>query len=113
MPLTLEQLNAASAQDALQLLDGLYEHSPWIAKTALAQRPFASVPQLKCVLAQVVSSAPRDGEHTGSFPGRALRGRGARPAARPGPTARGTRRNRSRSPNGAGHRGRRPWSRRR
>ncbi len=27
MPLTLEQLNAASPAEALSLLDGLYEHS--------------------------------------------------------------------------------------
>ena len=40
MPLTLEQLNTASAADALQLLDGLYEHSPWIAEQALAQISF-------------------------------------------------------------------------
>jgi beta-ureidopropionase / N-carbamoyl-L-amino-acid hydrolase len=62
MPLTLEQLNAAPAHEALQLLDGLYEHSPWIAQAALAQRPFASVPQLKFVLTQVVSSAPREAQ---------------------------------------------------
>ena len=37
MPLTLEQLNAASPAEALSLLDGLYEHSPWIAEEALAQ----------------------------------------------------------------------------
>ncbi len=32
MPLTLEQLNSASREDAAQMLDGLYEHSPWIAE---------------------------------------------------------------------------------
>ncbi len=60
MPLTLEQLNAASEKEALQMLDGLYEHSPWIAKAALAQRPFVSLPRLKTVLAQVVSAASRE-----------------------------------------------------
>ena len=62
MPLTLEQLNTAHTDEALKLLDGLYEHSPWVVKTALAQRPFASVPQLKFVLAQVVSNAPREAQ---------------------------------------------------
>ncbi|MCM2295326.1 2-oxo-4-hydroxy-4-carboxy-5-ureidoimidazoline decarboxylase [Rhodoferax sp.] len=57
MPLTLAQLNAASAEEALQLLDGVYEHSPWIAQAALAQRPFASLPQLKFILTQAVSVA--------------------------------------------------------
>ncbi|HSO46265.1 MAG TPA: 2-oxo-4-hydroxy-4-carboxy-5-ureidoimidazoline decarboxylase [Rhodoferax sp.] len=59
MPLTLEQLNSATADIALQWLDGLYEHSPWIAEAALAQRPFVSLPQLKFNLTQVVSNAPR------------------------------------------------------
>jgi N-carbamoyl-L-amino-acid hydrolase len=62
MPLTLDQLNSAPEDAALQLLDGLYEHSPWIARAALAQRPFVSLPQLKCVLAQVVGSAPREAQ---------------------------------------------------
>lgn len=62
MALTLEQLNAASANDALRLIDGLYEHSPWIAQAALAQRPFATTHQLKFVLSQVVSGASRDAQ---------------------------------------------------
>ncbi len=57
MPLTLEQLNAASPAEALALLDGLYEHSPWIAEQALAQRPFRSLAHLKHALAQVVRTA--------------------------------------------------------
>ncbi|MEY4663059.1 MAG: hypothetical protein RLZZ239_1532, partial [Pseudomonadota bacterium] len=28
MPLTLEQLNSASREEAAHMLDGLYEHSP-------------------------------------------------------------------------------------
>jgi len=46
-PLTLDQLNAAPAAQALAWLDGLYEHSPWIAQRALAKRPFVSLAQLK------------------------------------------------------------------
>ncbi|MFN3437715.1 MAG: 2-oxo-4-hydroxy-4-carboxy-5-ureidoimidazoline decarboxylase [Acidovorax sp.] len=60
MSLTLEQLNTAGAADALQLLDGLYEHSPWIAEQALAQRPFRSLAHLKHALAQVVRTAELD-----------------------------------------------------
>jgi N-carbamoyl-L-amino-acid hydrolase len=60
MPLTLEQLNAASSADALTLLDGLYEHSPWIAQAALAQRPFASLAELKYAMAQVLQKADRE-----------------------------------------------------
>ena len=56
-PLTLPQLNTTNAEEALHLLDGLYEHSPWIAQAALQQRPFTSLAQLKHALAEVVSQA--------------------------------------------------------
>ena len=60
MPHTLEQLNAASKEAAAAMLDGLYEHSPWIADQALNQRPFRSLAQLKYVLAQVLDAAGRE-----------------------------------------------------
>ena len=47
MSLTLEQLNAATLTEAAQMLAGIYEHSPWIAEAALAQRPFRSLAHLK------------------------------------------------------------------
>ncbi|HWI83237.1 2-oxo-4-hydroxy-4-carboxy-5-ureidoimidazoline decarboxylase [Ramlibacter sp.] len=62
MPLTLEQLNAAGGAQAAQLLDGLYEHSPWVAEAALAHRPFRSLPHLKCVMAHIVDEAGRDAQ---------------------------------------------------
>ncbi len=57
-PLTLEQLNAVPLEQAVAWLDGLYEHSPWIVREALAQRPFASLAALKHACAQVVAQAP-------------------------------------------------------
>ena len=57
MSLTLQQLNAADAAQATALLDGLYEHSPWIAAAALAERPFRSLAHLKHAMAQVLASA--------------------------------------------------------
>lgn len=60
--LTLDQLNAASLEDACALLDGLYEHSPWIARAALQQRPFASLAQLKHAMTQVVSAGGKDAQ---------------------------------------------------
>ena len=62
MPLTLEQLNAASPAEALALLDGLYEHSPWIAEQALAQRPFRSMAHLQHAMAQVVRTADTEAQ---------------------------------------------------
>ncbi|KAF1023837.1 MAG: N-carbamoyl-L-amino acid hydrolase [Paracidovorax wautersii] len=55
--LTLQQLNSAPHELAARLLDGLYEHSPWIAEAALAARPFRSAAQLQHALAQVVDRA--------------------------------------------------------
>ena len=57
MPLTLEQLNTASASEAAQWLDGLYEHSPWIARAALAQRPFRSLAHLQHLMTVIVGEA--------------------------------------------------------
>ncbi|HWP11535.1 MAG TPA: 2-oxo-4-hydroxy-4-carboxy-5-ureidoimidazoline decarboxylase, partial [Ramlibacter sp.] len=57
MKLTLERLNAAPVQEAARMLDGLYEHSPWIGQAALAQRPFRSLAHLKHVMARIVADA--------------------------------------------------------
>jgi beta-ureidopropionase / N-carbamoyl-L-amino-acid hydrolase len=60
MPLAIEQVNAAPADEAARLLDGLYEHSPWIAQQALAQRPFRSLSHLKQAMADIVRNAGPD-----------------------------------------------------
>jgi N-carbamoyl-L-amino-acid hydrolase len=62
MALTLEQLNRASAEQAALMLDGLYEHSPWIAERALAQRPFKSLAQLKYAMCDVLAQAGRQAQ---------------------------------------------------
>ena len=54
MALTLEQLNRAPLPEATQMLDGLYEHTPWIAEQALAQRPFTSLAHLKHAMVRVL-----------------------------------------------------------
>lgn len=60
--LTLDALNQAPAAEALAMLDGLYEHSPWIAEQALASRPFASVEQLRQCMVDVLAQAPEDAQ---------------------------------------------------
>jgi N-carbamoyl-L-amino-acid hydrolase len=62
--LTLEQLNAAPHDAACAMLDGLYEHSPWIARQALASRPFRSLAQLKHQMVQVLRAAGREAQLT-------------------------------------------------
>jgi len=56
----LDDLNNASAADFVALLDGTYEHSPWIAERAAASRPFTSLAALKVALARVVREASVD-----------------------------------------------------
>ncbi|QXL85645.1 2-oxo-4-hydroxy-4-carboxy-5-ureidoimidazoline decarboxylase [Comamonas sp. NLF-1-9] len=57
MPLTLDEINTAPLADAPRLLDGIYEHSPWVAEEAMTQRPFATLAQLKWALVQAVQEA--------------------------------------------------------
>ena len=57
MPLTLDQLNTAPADEAARMLAGLHEHSPWIAEQALARRPFRSLAHLKHCMVQVLADA--------------------------------------------------------
>ena len=56
---TLAELNAADATHFVDLLEGTYEHSPWIAEQAWAQRPFHSLAHLKLALVQAVREAGR------------------------------------------------------
>ncbi|MCL4698256.1 MAG: 2-oxo-4-hydroxy-4-carboxy-5-ureidoimidazoline decarboxylase [Burkholderiaceae bacterium] len=58
--LTLHQLNAAGQAEFTALLDGVYEHSPWIAEAAWTQRPFASLAALEWALVQALAAAGRD-----------------------------------------------------
>ncbi|MFT3780313.1 MAG: 2-oxo-4-hydroxy-4-carboxy-5-ureidoimidazoline decarboxylase [Ottowia sp.] len=62
MAYTLAQLNAATPEQALAMLDGLYEHTPWIAAEALKQRPFKSLAQLKHAMAEVLARADADAQ---------------------------------------------------
>ena len=58
--LTLDALNQAPPQAFVEMLQGIYEHSPWIAQRAATARPFASLEALKGALCQVVRDASRD-----------------------------------------------------
>jgi N-carbamoyl-L-amino-acid hydrolase len=60
--LTLDQLNAASAEQFARLLDGTYEHSPWIVERAATKRPFRSLAHLKRAMVEIVEAAGRDAQ---------------------------------------------------
>ncbi len=58
--LTLEQFNRADAAAFAALLEGTYEHSPWVAEGAFEQRPdggFPSLAALKLALVAAVRAA--------------------------------------------------------
>lgn len=58
--LTLDRLNTCSADEFVTLLDGIYEHSPWVAERTAAQRPFPTLAALKYALQQTVRLADAD-----------------------------------------------------
>ncbi len=62
MTLELHEINDASQSEFTRLLDGTYEHSPWIATTAWGKRPFSSLAQLKLALVAVVRDSGHDAQ---------------------------------------------------
>ncbi|PPE71415.1 2-oxo-4-hydroxy-4-carboxy-5-ureidoimidazoline decarboxylase [Caldimonas thermodepolymerans] len=60
MVLTLDRLNAAAPDEFVALLDGIYEHSPWVAQAAAPMRPFRTLAQLKRALVVAVREAGRE-----------------------------------------------------
>ncbi|CAJ0777452.1 Uric acid degradation bifunctional protein [Ralstonia condita] len=54
---TLSQLNGMDASQFVQVLGGIYEHSPWVAEQAATQRPFASPEALAAAMRNVVDTA--------------------------------------------------------
>jgi 2-oxo-4-hydroxy-4-carboxy-5-ureidoimidazoline decarboxylase len=58
--ITLTELNAMPASDFTARLGAVFEHSPWVAERAAAQRPFASVEALHAAMADVVRSASEE-----------------------------------------------------
>jgi allantoate deiminase/N-carbamoyl-L-amino-acid hydrolase len=58
----LDALNRGTAAEFVAALDGVFEHSPWIAERTAAQRPFASRFALLDALCATMQSAPREAQ---------------------------------------------------
>jgi 2-oxo-4-hydroxy-4-carboxy-5-ureidoimidazoline decarboxylase len=56
---TLAELSTASQATFVQALDGIYEHSPWVAERAWSARPFATLEALSAALSAAVAAADR------------------------------------------------------
>ena len=60
--MTLAELNAASDDAFVEAIGFAFEDSPWIARTAAAQRPFRDVAELHARMVDVVNAAGNDAQ---------------------------------------------------
>ena len=58
MQTDIAQINACSRAQFVQLLGGIFEHSPWVAEAAFESRPFADVAGLHAAMVAAVRAAP-------------------------------------------------------
>jgi N-carbamoyl-L-amino-acid hydrolase len=58
--LTIDRINRATPTEFTALLDGTYEHSPWVAERAAGKRPFVNLAALKRALVEAVRDAGRE-----------------------------------------------------
>lgn len=56
---TVEKLSLQSQEQFIASLDGIFEHSPWVAERAWEKRPFDSVDSLFAAMFQAVENASR------------------------------------------------------
>jgi len=62
--ITLASLNSMPAAQFVTALQGIYEHSPWVAEGVTQQRPFASVAALHAAMAAAVAVAGSEAQWT-------------------------------------------------
>jgi 2-oxo-4-hydroxy-4-carboxy-5-ureidoimidazoline decarboxylase len=60
MPIALARLNAMPQLEFRAALGDVFEHSPWVAERAWAQRPFASIDALHAAMLAAVRAAGTD-----------------------------------------------------
>jgi N-carbamoyl-L-amino-acid hydrolase len=60
--LSLEVLNHATEAQFVALLEGIYEHSPWVARGAASARPYRTLPALRQGLITAVRQAGREAQ---------------------------------------------------
>jgi len=59
-PLTLSDINRLDRVRFVAALGGVFEHSPWVATQAWAERPFASIDHLHRAMMEVVRATSRE-----------------------------------------------------
>ena len=63
-PMDLTRLNTLGVAAFTTLLGSIFEHSSWVARTAYAARPFASVVELHAAMVTVVTNAETEQQIT-------------------------------------------------
>jgi len=58
--ITLDEINGMSREEFVKRFGSLYEHSPWVAERAAAERPFESVDGMHAAFESAVRDAPRE-----------------------------------------------------
>ncbi len=59
---TIEHLNACDEEAFVAAVGFAFEHSPWIARAAYAQRPYRDAAALHAAMVAIVAAAPNDAQ---------------------------------------------------
>ncbi|WP_346235254.1 2-oxo-4-hydroxy-4-carboxy-5-ureidoimidazoline decarboxylase [Lysinibacillus telephonicus] len=62
MAATLEKLNSFTEGEFIKTFGEIFEHSPWIAKKALTNRPFSSIEAAFSTMKQIVEQSGEDAQ---------------------------------------------------
>ena len=58
MGISIDEINRSSAERFVELLGGIFEHSPWVPELVYSERPFASRVALHRAMSAAVRRAP-------------------------------------------------------
>lgn len=62
--MTITTLNEIEPEKFVRLLEGIYEHSPWVAQAVLPERPFENIEALLSALRRVVDESTEEQKKT-------------------------------------------------
>ena len=57
---SISDINSMQPEQFVRVIGPVFEHSPWIAETGAALRPFANIEILHATLCDIVATAPRE-----------------------------------------------------
>ena len=60
MSLSIKDINARHDDEFVETLGGIYEHSPWVARRVVDQKPFATREHLHSSMAEAMHQSSRD-----------------------------------------------------